>query len=119
MFAQIVLIVPVISNNVQMIETIIWKTPRTIAKDQPDNRDNPICFGRDEFYPDNQGDHVNFEVIIWKRSQTTETIGTIIIIKLIIYFMTSNVCNTWRYAHTCIMIKSYPKNPHFNSRDQE
>ena len=73
MIAQIV---PVVSNNVQMIETIIWKAARIIAKDWPDDRDDPIHLGRVEFYP---GDRVNFEAIIWKCSQTTETIRTIII----------------------------------------
>ena len=43
-----------------------------------------------EFYPDNRGDRVNFEAIIWKRSQMTETIRTIIIIKINISFMTHN-----------------------------
>ena len=70
MIAQIVLIVPVVSNNVQMIETITWKAARMIAKDRLDDRDDPIRLGRVEFYPDNQEDRVNFEAIIWKRSQT-------------------------------------------------
>ena len=29
------------------------------------------------FYPEDRDDRVHFEMIIWKRSQTTETIGTI------------------------------------------
>ena len=32
---------------------------------------------RVEFYPDVRDDFVKFEVIIWKRSQTTEVIGKI------------------------------------------
>ena len=30
-----------------------------------------------EFYPKDRDDSVNFEAITWKRSQRTETIGTI------------------------------------------
>ena len=32
---------------------------------------------RVEFHPEDRDDRVNFEAIIWKRSQRTETIGTI------------------------------------------
>ena len=55
------------------IGTIIWKR-------YPDDRKRPGRLNdldrldRIEFYPD---DRVNFEAIIWKRSQTTESIGTI------------------------------------------
>ena len=41
MIAQIVLIVPVISNNVQMIKTIIWKAAQMNAKDWPNDWDDP------------------------------------------------------------------------------
>ena len=47
---------------------------RTIAND-PDDWDDLDPLDRVELYPDDPS--VNFEVIIWKRSQTTETIGTI------------------------------------------
>ena len=49
---------------------------QTIAND-PDDWDDLDRLDRVEFYPDDRDDHVNFEAIIWKRSQTTETIGTI------------------------------------------
>ena len=68
---------------------------------------------------DNRCDRVNFEAIIWKCSQTTETITMIIIIKMIMHFMTHNAHVTWKYAHTHITIKRYPRNPHFYSSDQE
>ena len=47
---------------------------RTIAND-PDDWDDLDPLDRVELYPDDPS--VNFEAIIWKRSQTTETIGTI------------------------------------------
>ena len=46
---------------------------RAITND-PDDLDDLDPLDRVEFYPD---DRVNLEVIIWKRSQTTETVGTI------------------------------------------
>ena len=49
---------------------------RTIAKDR-DDKDDLDRLDRIEFYPDDREDHVNFEAIIWKRFQTTETIETI------------------------------------------
>ena len=51
-------------------------TNQTIAND-PDDSDDLDRLDRVEFYPDDRDDRVNFEAIIWKRSQTTETIGTI------------------------------------------
>ena len=67
------MIVPVVSKNVQTIGTIIWNATQTIAND-PDDSDDLDRLDRGEFYPDDRDDHVNFEAIIWKRSQTTETI---------------------------------------------
>ena len=61
---------------------------QTIAND-PDDLDR---LDRVEFYPDDRDDHVNFEAIIWKRSQTTEAIGT---------------------------IESYPRSHHFYSSNRE
>ena len=58
---------------VQTIGAILWKR-------YPDGRlrrPRSLDLDRVEFYPDDRDDHVNFEAIIWKRSQTTETIGTI------------------------------------------
>ena len=45
-----------------------------VPANDPDDWDNLDPLDRVEFYLD---DHVNFEAIIWKCSQTTETIGTI------------------------------------------
>ena len=68
---MIVPIVPVVSKNIQRIGTIIWKRyPEGRKRTGRDRLD------RIEFYPDDRDDHVNFEAIIWKRSQMTETIGT-------------------------------------------
>ena len=49
---------------------------RTIANDL-DDWDDLDRLDRVEFYPDDRDDRVNFDAIIWKRAQTTETIGTI------------------------------------------
>ena len=76
MIVWIVLIVPVVSTNVQTIGTIIWNATQTIANNLDDS-DDLDRLDRVEFYLDDRDDHVNFEAIIWKRSQTTETIGTI------------------------------------------
>ena len=43
----------------------------------PDNWDNRDRLDRTEFYPDDWDDHVKFEAIIWKHSQTIGTIETI------------------------------------------
>ena len=52
-------------------------TARTISND-PDVWDDLDRLNTNEFYPDDRHDQVNFEAIIWKRSQqSTETIGTI------------------------------------------
>ena len=52
-------------------------TARTISND-PDVWDDLDRLNTNEFYPDDRYDQVNFEAIIWKRSQqSTETIGTI------------------------------------------
>ena len=50
---------------------------QTIPND-PDDWDDLDRLERVEFYPDDGDDLVNFEGIIWKRAQTTETIRTII-----------------------------------------
>ena len=73
---MIVRIVPVRSKNVQTIGTIIWKRYPDDRK-RPGRLRRPRSLDRVEFYPDDRDDRVNFEAIIWKRSQTTETIGTI------------------------------------------
>ena len=78
---MIVRIVPVVSNNnVQTIETIILKRYPDDRK-RPGRLRNPRSLGytvdRVEFHSDDRDDRVNFEAIIWKRSQMTETIGTI------------------------------------------
>ena len=48
----------------------------TIANDQDDWKDLD-CLDSVEIYPDDWDDCVNFEVIIWKCSQTTGAIGRI------------------------------------------
>ena len=65
---------------------------RTITNDLDDWND-PDRLDRVEFYmvDDSEDDHVNFEAIIWKRSQTIKTIGT---------------------------IKGYPRNHHFYSKSR-
>ena len=73
MIVWVVPIVPVVSKNVQTIWTILWKRYPDDRK-RPGRLRRPRSLDRVEFYPD---DRVNFEAIIWKRSQTTETIGTI------------------------------------------
>ena len=80
MIVWVVPIVPVVSKNVQTIGTIIWKR-------YPDDRKGPGRLRRPRSLgymsielssnPDDPNVHVNFEAIIWKRSQTTETIGAI------------------------------------------
>ena len=64
---------------------------RTIA-DDADNWDDLDRLDRVEFYPDDRDDRANFETIIWKRSQTTGTIGT---------------------------IEGYPRNHHFYTSNRE
>ena len=76
MIVRIVPIIPFVSKNVQTIGTIIWKRYPDDRK-RPGRLRRPRPLDRVEFYPDDRDDHVNFEAIIWKRSQTTETIGTI------------------------------------------
>ena len=66
MIVQIVLIIPVVSNDVKKIGTIIWKHYPMIANDL-DDWDGLGYLDRVEFYPDNRGDHVNFEAIIRKK----------------------------------------------------
>ena len=76
MIVWVVPIVPVVSKNVQTIWTILWKRYPDDRK-RPGRLRRPRSLDRVEFYPDDRDDRVNFEAIIWKRSQTTETIGTI------------------------------------------
>ena len=52
------------------------KANRSIAND-PDDWEDLDRLERIELYADDRDDRVNFEAIIWKRSQTTETIETI------------------------------------------
>ena len=52
------------------------KAARSIAND-PDDWEDLDRLERIELYADDRDDRVNFEAIIWKRSQTTETIETI------------------------------------------
>ena len=48
-----------------------------MIENNTDERDDLDHLDRNEFYPDNQDDRVNFKAIIWKCSQTTEMIRTI------------------------------------------
>ena len=66
---------------------------RTITNDLDDWND-PDRLDGVKFYmvDDSEDDHVNFVAIIWKRSQTVETIGT---------------------------IEGYPRNHHFYSSNRE
>ena len=76
---------------------------QTIAND-PDYWDDLDRLDRVEFHPDDRDDHVNFEAIIWKRSQTTEAIETIIwklpiprVVRIVSkYFKTTGVIGTIR-----------------------
>ena len=52
------------------------KATRSIAND-PDDWEDLDRLERIELYADDRDNRVNFEAIIWKRSQTTETIETI------------------------------------------
>ena len=76
MIVRIVPIVPVVSKMFIRSGGLYGNATQTIAND-PDDWDDLDRLDRVEFYPDDRDDHVNFEAIIWKRSQTTETIGTI------------------------------------------
>ena len=64
---------------------------RTIV-DDVDNWDDLDRLDRVEFYPDDRDDRANFKTIIWRRSQTTGTIGT---------------------------IEGYPRNHHFYTSNRE
>ena len=74
---MIVRIVPVVSKNVQTIGTIIYGNATQTNANDPDDWDDLDRLDRIEFHPDDRDHRVNFEAIIWKRSRTTETIGTI------------------------------------------
>ena len=64
-------------SNSQTIEKIIWKRYSDHCK--PDDGDDLDRLDRVA----SRDDRVNLEAIIWKRSQTTETIGTITFIPVI------------------------------------
>ena len=88
MIVRIASIVPVVSNNVQTIGTIIWKRYQDDRKRPAgDDKDDLDRLDRIEFYPNDREDRVNFEAIIWKRFQTTETIKKIEAIPEIITFI--------------------------------
>ena len=76
MIVQIVLIIPVIPNNVQTVRTIVWNHTPAMANN-PDDWDDLDRLDRTEFYPDNQDDRVDSEAIIQKPSQMTEMMGMI------------------------------------------
>ena len=69
-------IVPVVSKMFRRSGRSYGNATQTIAN-HPDDWDDVDRLDRVEFYPDDRDDHESFEAIIWKRSQTTETIGTI------------------------------------------
>lgn len=62
------------------------KATRSIAND-PDDWEDLDRLDRIELYADDQDDRVNFEKIIWKRSQTTVTIERSIAVPEIITFI--------------------------------
>ena len=66
-------IVPVVSKMFRRSERSYGNATQTIAN-EPDEWDDLDRLDRVEFYPVDRDDHVNFEAIIWKDSQTTETI---------------------------------------------
>ena len=76
MMIRIVPIDPVVSKMFRRSGRSYENPTQTIAND-PDDLDDLDRLDRVEFYPDGRDDHVNCEAIIWKHSQTTETIGTI------------------------------------------
>ena len=62
------------------------KATRSIAND-PDDWEDLDSLDRIELYADDRDDRVNFEAIIWKRSQTTVTIERSIAVPEIITFI--------------------------------
>ena len=62
------------------------KATRSIAND-PDDWEDLDRLERIELYADDRDDRVNFEAIIWKRSQTTVTIERSIAVPEIITFI--------------------------------
>ena len=76
MIVRIVSNVPVVSKMFRRSGRSYGNAHQTIAK-EPDDWDDLDRLNRIEFYPKDRDDHVTFEAIKWKRSQTTETIGTI------------------------------------------
>ena len=62
------------------------KATRSIAND-PDDWEDLDRLDRIELYADDRDDRVNFEEIVWKRSQTTVTIERSIVVPEIITFI--------------------------------
>lgn len=62
------------------------KATRSIAND-PDDWEDLDRLDRIELYADDRDDRVNFEKIVWKRSQTTVTIERSIAVPEIITFI--------------------------------
>ena len=62
------------------------KAARSIAND-PDDWEDLDRLERIELYADDRDDRVNFEKIVWKRSQTTVTIERWIAVPEIITFI--------------------------------
>ena len=62
------------------------KATRSIAND-PDDWEDLDRLERIELYADDRDDRVNFEKIVWKRSQTTVTIERWIAVPEIITFI--------------------------------